>query len=61
MKFDVILVEADNLTDYNEPDTPVIRFDDVTAEELNTLLQLAAKQGGIFVCCLPCMDDLSDE
>lgn len=57
MKFDVIIFKGDNLADYAEPDTPAIRFDDVSEDKLGVLMELAARQGNLFVCCLPYLDE----
>ena len=57
MKFDVIIFEGDKLADYAEPDTPAIRFDDVSEEKLGVLMELAARQESMFVCCLPYPDE----
>ncbi len=57
MKFDVIIFEGDRLADYAEPDTPAIRFDDVSEEKLGVLMELAACQKRLFVCCLPYLDE----
>ena len=53
MKFDVIIFEGNRLADYAEPDTPAIRFDDVSEDKLVVLMELAARQDSLFVCCLP--------
>ena len=57
MKFDVVIFEGDNLVDFAEPDTPAIRFDDVSEEKLGVLMELAARQKRLFVCCLPYPDE----
>ena len=57
MKFDVIIFEGDRPADYAEPDTPAIRFDDVSEEKLGVLMELAARQKRLFVCCLPYPDE----
>ena len=57
MNFDVIIFEGDGLADYAEPDTPAIRFDDVSEEKLGVLMELAARQKRLFVCCLPYPDE----
>ena len=57
MKFDVIIFKGDSLADYAEPDTPAIRFDDVSEDKLVVLMALAARQESMFVCCLPCSDE----
>lgn len=57
MKFDVIIFEGDKLEDYAEPDTPAIRFDYLSEEEIGVLMGLAARQGSLFVCCLPYPDE----
>lgn len=57
MKFDVIIFEGDRLADYAEPDTPAIRFDDVSEEKLGVLMELAARQKRMFVCCFPYRDE----
>lgn len=61
MKFDVVIFIGSSLTDFAEPDTPSLRFNDVTTEEMKVLASAAERQNNFFVCCLPCMDDLSDE
>lgn len=57
MKFDVTIFKGDNLADYAEPDTPAIRFDDVSEDKLGVLMELAARQENLFVCCLPYPDE----
>ena len=57
MKFDVIIFEGDRLADYAEPDTPAIRLNDVSEEKLGVLMELAARQKHLFVCCLPYPDE----
>lgn len=53
MKFDVVIFIGSSLMDFAEPGTPVLRFNDVTTEEMKVLASVAERQNNLFVCCLP--------
>ena len=57
MKLDAVILEADNLADFSDPDIPAIRFCDVNKDELKMLTLLVKKKKHMFICCLPYLDE----
>lgn len=57
MKYDVLLFAWDNLADSADIDTQTIWFYAISEDDLLWMMRLAAREQGVFVCCLPHMGE----
>nr|DAQ51706.1 MAG TPA: hypothetical protein [Caudoviricetes sp.] len=50
MQYDVMLIGSTDISDFNDVDTPVFIFKNISRDEFDTLMNLADRNGGITVC-----------
>lgn len=57
MKFDVILFAGETLADFDVDENSGIRLNDMTSEEAEQLYRMVSEHKGVFMCCLPFLED----